>query len=229
MQQLDDRLKALADLVAEGARVADIGTDHGYLAIDLIKSGRASFVIAGDKNKGPYEAARRTVKLAGLNEENISVRLGDGLQVLKPDEVDTVCIAGMGGILMTEILAAATLVTNKLGTLILQPMNGALELRAWLYANDWHIVKEKLAVADGRLYEIICAKKGRAAKPSHIELLVGPTIIKEQPPLFKNHIEALLFSMRRVLNGMKKSETAKETEKYKMVQQDIKELEELLK
>ena len=94
---LDDRLQALADFVPEGARAADIGTDHGYLAVALLQQGKANFVVAGDKNRGPYEAAKRTVHEYAISEEQISVRLGDGLEVVKPGEVDTVCIAGMGG------------------------------------------------------------------------------------------------------------------------------------
>ena len=58
---LDDRLQALADFVPEGSRAADIGTDHGYLAVALLQQGKADFVVAGDLNRGPYEAAKRTV------------------------------------------------------------------------------------------------------------------------------------------------------------------------
>ena len=90
--QIDDRLQALAELVPEGCRAADIGTDHGYLAITLLREGRASFVVASDKNQGPYEAAKRTVRENAVPAEAISVRLGDGLQVLEPGEVDTACI-----------------------------------------------------------------------------------------------------------------------------------------
>lgn len=228
--QLDDRLRALAELVTTGARVADIGTDHGYLAIELLRSGRASFVVAGDKNKGPYEAARRTVREAAISASDVAVRLGDGLAVLEPGEVDTVCIAGMGGVLMTEILAAHPDVTRALDALILQPMNGAYELREWLYKNGWHITAEKLAVADGRLYEILRAERGAATMPSRALLLIGPRLWENRTRerLLRQHIEALLFTERRVLAGMRQSEAARTTAKYRQVEQDIKELEERL-
>lgn len=227
--QLDDRLQALADFVPQGCRAADIGTDHGYLAIALIKAGKASFVVAGDLNQGPYEAAQRTVHEQAISAEQISVRLGNGLQVLKPGEVDTVCMAGMGGILMTQILEQSIEVTRKLSMLVLQPMNSARELRAWLYAHDWHIADETLAVADGRIYEIIKAERGRRRKPEPLALLIGPVLWEKKPKLLRHHIESLLFQQRRVLNGMEKSPRAVKSKKYADVKQEVKALEEHLK
>ena len=111
--KLDARLQAVLDFVPEGGAVADIGTDHGYLAAALIEEGRAEHVIASDLNLGPCEAARRTVREQNLKEQ-IEVRQGDGLTVLAPGEVQTACIAGMGGALMADILEAAPLVVRKL-------------------------------------------------------------------------------------------------------------------
>ena len=226
---LDDRLQALADFVPQGARAADIGTDHGYLAVALILQEKANFVVAGDKNRGPYEAAKRTVHEYAISEEQISVRLGDGLEVVKPGEVDTVCIAGMGGILMNTILEASPEVTEALETLVLQPMNGAPELREWLYDHEWHIVDENLVIDDGRIYEIIKAEKGSRKKPSGLDLLVGPKLWKKKPPLLKHHIEALLFQQRRILNGMEKSDRAKGDKRYAQVKRRVRALEERLK
>ena len=226
--QLDDRLQALADFVPVGCRVADIGTDHGYLAIDLIREGKATFVVAGDLNEGPYEAAKRTVHENAMDAEQVAVRLGDGLQVLEPGEVDTVCIAGMGGVLMTQILEQSPEVVKKLSTLVLQPMNGASELRTWLYRQGWHIADEALAVADGRIYEIIKAERGRAKRPAPLDLLIGPVLWQKKPPLLKHHIESLLFQQRRVLNGMEKSPRACKTKKYAVIKEQVKELEERL-
>lgn len=227
--QIDDRLQALAELVPEGCRAADIGTDHGYLAITLLREGRASFVVASDKNQGPYEAAKRTVRENAVPAEAISVRLGDGLQVLEPGEVDTACIAGMGGVLMISILEAAPDVTKRLTTLVLQPMNGAAELRQWLYGHGWHISDESLAVADGRIYEIIQARRGKRTMPLALDLLVGPVLWAKKPPLLRHHIEALLFQLRRVLTGMEKSSRAQQSRKYSQVKKQVMELEERLK
>ncbi|MGO5130873.1 tRNA (adenine(22)-N(1))-methyltransferase [Mitsuokella jalaludinii] len=221
---LDDRLQALADFVSEGSRVADIGTDHGYLSIALVQAGKADFVVASDKNAGPFEAATRAVREAGLM-DTISVRLGDGLATLQPGEVDTVCIAGMGGVLMTEILEASPEVVAQLTTLILQPQSAAVELRRWLYRKHWHIADESLAIADGRIYEIIKAERGRRKMPEEILLEIGPVLWEKKPPLLRHHIESLLFQQRRVAAGMEKSKRALSSRKYQEVKGRIKELE----
>jgi tRNA (adenine22-N1)-methyltransferase len=229
LMHLDERLQALADFVPEGCRAADIGTDHGYLAAALIQQGKAAFVVAGDKNRGPYEAAIRTVKEQALLDNQIAVRLGDGLAVLQPGEVDTVCIAGMGGVLIASILEAQPEVTAALGTLVLQPMNGAAELREWLYDNAWHISDENLVIADGRIYEVIKAEKGSRKKPGPLDLLVGPKLWQKKPPLLRNHIEALLFQQRRIINGMEKSDRAKGDKRFARVKRLVRSLEGRLK
>lgn len=225
---LGDRLQAVADFVPQGSRVADIGTDHGYLAVELVKSGKAKLVVASDKNTGPYEAAVRTVRENGLADNVISVRLGDGLKSLRPGEVDTVCIAGMGGALMVEILEGSPDVVETLDTLILQPQSAAPELRRWIYRKHWHIEDESLALDDGRIYEIIMAKRGRRKMPEQLMLEIGPVLWQKKLPLLRHHIEALLFQERRVAAGMEKSDAAKKSKKYQAVIRHIKELGEHL-
>ena len=90
--KLGSRLAALAAFVPQGTRMADIGTDHAYLPIELVQSDIAVSAVAADVHIGPYQAAKENIKSLGLNNK-ISVRFGDGLSVLSPGEVDTVVIA----------------------------------------------------------------------------------------------------------------------------------------
>lgn len=226
--RLDSRLRTVADFVPLGSRVADIGTDHAYLPVYLVESDRAVFAVAGDKNAGPCDAAIRTVQEHGLGEQ-ISVRQGDGLEVLEPGEVDTICIAGMGGTLMAEILGACPDVLKAADSLVLQPMNDASGLRKWLYQHYWHIEDEELALADGRIYEIILAKRGRRKRPSPLMLDIGPVLWEKKGGLLQHHIEAMLFQNRRIAAGMEKSERAKKSRKYKEALENIRALEERLK
>lgn len=226
--QLDNRLRAVADFVVPGSRVADIGTDHAYLPVYLVEAGKADFVVAGDKNTGPCEAAFRTVREHGMG-DRISVRQGDGLAILKEGEVDTVCIAGMGGSLMCEILGAYPEQLKEIGMLVLQPMNDVPELRKWIYQHYWHIEDEDLALSDGRIYEIIMAKRGRRKRPSPLMLSIGPVLWEKKTDLLRHHIEALLFQTRRIAAGMEKSDRAKKSKKYREIIESIKALEERLR
>lgn len=226
--QLDSRLQAMANFVAPGSKVADIGTDHAYLPVYLVMNGRSDFVIAGDKNTGPCQAAMRTVHEHEM-ENKIFVRQGDGLHILEKGEVDTVCVAGMGGALICEILGARPEFLKTVETLILQPMNDAPELRKWLYQHYWHIEDESLALSDGRIYEILMAKRGRRKRPSPLMLAIGPVLWEKKSDLLRHHIEALLFRERRIAAGIEKSERARKSRKYQETLENIKALEERLK
>lgn len=226
--RLDGRLAAVAALVPRGARAADVGTDHAYLAIALLNEQDVETVIATDKNEGPCAAARRTISASGFT-NRVQVRLGDGLAPLSPGEVDTVCIAGMGGGLIASILAEGAEVLAEVSRLVLQPMNDAAALRQWLYDNGWHIVEESLATADGRLYEIIAAEPGTEETPEPWLLTLGPVLWRDRPPLFARHAEAQTERLRRILYGMEKSETARESEAYRKIAGELSEIERRLK
>jgi len=226
--QLGARLQTVANFVPEKSRVADIGTDHAYLPIMLAEEKKAIVVIACDVNKGPYGVACHTVKTAGLA-ERIEVRLGDGLKALKPDEVDVVTIAGMGGSLICEILDASADVVRALTALVLQPMNGAAELRGWLYENKWYIEDEDLTIEDNRLYEVIYARQGIQEKPEDLLLEIGPVLWRKKSKLLEQHIKKLLFQQRRAALGMENSTQAMKSKKYAATIAKILELEGRLK
>ena len=200
---LDDRLQAVADFVPPASTVADIGTDHGYLAIELFKINSTRRVIAADLNAGPCQAARRTISEAGFS-DSIEVRQGDGLAALTPGEVDTVCIAGMGGKLEADILEARPDVTARLQCLVLQPQNGFEYLRGWLYDHNWHIEDERLSKVDGRVYQIIKAIQGHKEPLTEAELILGPVLIKKRPVLFAEHVQNNIEQLDKIRQGLQK-------------------------
>lgn len=222
--KLDNRLAAIAGLVPKGSRLADIGSDHAYLPCALVREGQVAHAIATDKNEGPYEAAKRTIQDEELIGQ-VEARLGDGLAPIKPGEVDVLSISGMGGNLMQEILAAHPEVLESVSTVVLQPQNAAEELRGWIYDRGWHIDEEELAIEDDRIYTILRAVRGKREKPAPILLAVGPVLWEKKPPLLQAYMEQLIFSCRRVLTGMEGSEAARRSEKYREMQQRMKELE----
>ena len=160
--KLTDRLQMIADGIRAGETMADIGTDHGFLPIFLAESGICPHVIMTDISDGSLTKAETDLRLAQGEgnaelEGRTELRLGDGLSVLKPGEVDVVVIAGMGGILMTEILGADPEKTGSFGRFILQPRNNPGRLRAFLLDRGFRITREQIVREHRFLCEIITA------------------------------------------------------------------------
>ena len=212
---MDSRLKAIMDFVPNGSRVADIGTDHGYLTIELIKRNIAEFVIASDKNSKPLAAAQKNIKEAGV-EDRVDLRLGDGLKPLKVDEVDIICIAGMGGALMCDILDASPEIVEKVDKIILQPMNASEKIRQWAADNNFYIEDEDLAEVDDIIYEIICLSKTFRKLES---------TRKAASPLYIKFIETKIDKLQKIVDSMSKSPRAMNGAKYLELQDKIKALQ----
>lgn len=153
---LDKRLSLIASLVRRGSRIADIGTDHAYLPVWLTEQGVSPFAVAADIHEGPVGRAVRTVTDFQMS-DRISVRLGNGLAVLSPEEVDDIIIAGMGGETIASILADAPWTKNNRYRFILQPMTKPELLREYLLKNGFSLLEEHIAAEDRRLYLVICA------------------------------------------------------------------------
>ena len=170
MTVLDKRLAAVAEEMTLGGVGVDVGTDHGYLAVHLVETGRAARMLATDINPQPLESARRCVAEAGLT-DRIETVLTSGLEGLDLEPVTDVFIAGMGGVLITEILAARHPVRAALS---LQPMTQAPALRQWLLENGYEIRRERCAVSAGRPYTVIhAAYDGQVRKCDPLFALVG--------------------------------------------------------
>ncbi|PYI51747.1 tRNA (adenine(22)-N(1))-methyltransferase [Paenibacillus flagellatus] len=164
MVKLSKRLQTIAGYVPEGARLADIGSDHALLPVYLAERGRVSFAVAGEINAGPLAAADKQVKLAGLGSV-VSVRQGDGLAVIGPGEADVVTIAGMGGSLIATILEEGSAKLAGVRKLVLQPNVAEDQVRRWLTAHDWVLEDETIVEEDGKYYEVLSAV--RHPEPLH--------------------------------------------------------------
>ena len=154
MIKLSERLKMIADNIETGSGVADIGTDHGYLPIYLCQTKRYGKVIATDVNTGPLQKAKANFILT-VQDMKPDLRLGDGLDPIKPGEVDTVVIAGMGGYLISDILTWDLGKTLTYKRFILQPRNNSGKLRRDLYKLGFRVLREDIAVEQNRFCEII--------------------------------------------------------------------------
>lgn len=156
--ELSPRLRLLADWVPQGARLADVGTDHAYLPVWLAIHGRVASAIASDLRAGPLERARNTGRTYGV--QGIDYRLCDGLSAIGPDEADTIVIAGMGGENIAAILEAAPWTADGAHILLLQPQSRAEQLRAFLSGHGYRINREALVLDRDTLYPVLEATAG---------------------------------------------------------------------
>lgn len=217
MIKLSQRLQAIADMVPKGARVADIGTDHGFLPCWLAQQKQVEQVIACDVNAQPLALAQKNI--GDYNVADIVItRLGDGLKVIKPGEVDVVTIAGMGSSLMLEILEASPLVVDGLRRIILQPNVGAEAVRVWAEKSRWQIVREDLVQENDRFSVIIALEPGRSLQPmSAVELYLGPQLLADQHPLLGLYISREWDKAREILAQLAQSDSEESRCKEKML------------
>lgn len=154
--QLSKRLRAVADFVPRGARLADIGTDHALLPAALLTEKRIAHAIAMDVGEGPLASALRTLREAGLDENGaIELRRSDGFLALQKGEADCAVIAGMGGELMLRILKAADVRTLQIHTLVLEPQSEVANVRRFLASSALAITDEVMVEEDDRFYPVL--------------------------------------------------------------------------
>ncbi|WP_246579107.1 tRNA (adenine(22)-N(1))-methyltransferase [Alkaliphilus flagellatus] len=225
--RLTPRLQKIADQVIEGDVVADIGTDHGYIPIYLLKNKISPFVIAGDINEKPLESAENNIKKYSLSDK-AETRLGSGLSILKPGEVDTVIVAGMGGLLISDLLTTSKKVVEKLNTLILQPMQAQPELRKYLINNGFTIEKDILVKEDHHIYEIIVAKHGIQEIRDQICYEIGFHINSNPKPLAIEYINGKIRATKMVIENISNNASEPSVEKLKEMNVKLKKLEEVL-
>ena len=226
--ELSKRLYAVAGLVTEGASVADIGTDHGYIPIYLVEQGISPRVIALDINKGPLERARMHIIGHGLK-DRIETRLSDGLAAVAPGEVDTMIAAGMGGGLVIKILTEGKEVVDTLSTCILQPQSEIYRVRQHLAANGLRITQEDMVEEDGKFYPMMKVVHGQTESYTDCEYIYGKCLLKEKHPILKKYLERemqIKESVFRQLFKHKDSESA--AKRMEAIKKDIILIEEAL-
>lgn len=197
---LTPRLRTVARLVAPGARLADIGTDHAYLPVRLILDGTVERAIAADLREGPLARARETAAQYGVSDK-ISFRLCDGLTAVGREEADTVVIAGMGGETIAAILGAAPW-TREGTRLLLQPMTSFPDLRKWLQENSYQIEGETIAREGERLYTVLSVRGGQMDALTPAELWAGR---QSDDPLRPAYLELMSAKVSRALAGQRAS------------------------
>ncbi|MCY6371801.1 tRNA (adenine(22)-N(1))-methyltransferase [Clostridium ganghwense] len=224
---ISNRLKVIGEMVDNCEVICDIGTDHAYLPIYLIKKYVCNKAVASDINKGPVEKAKFNVKREGLSDK-ISCRLGGGFTTIKPFEVDGAVIAGMGGNLIRDIIEERKNVFQSLKFVILQPVQNPEILRQYIYEVGYDIIDEELCFDEDKYYEIIKIKYNN--KPIKVESIyyeISKRLIEKKHPLIGDYIK---FKIEKYTNILKYigNETQSVKKRKEEVEDKIKKLEELL-
>ncbi len=171
--KLDSRLMAIANLVRKDKAFADIGTDHAYLPVYLVENGIIQKAIAADLRFGPLENARDAVVSYGFTQQ-IELRLSDGLDNFRENEVEEIAVAGMGGLLISQFIERTGWLKNENIHLILQPMTHVEELRKTLFDNGFIIDKEVVAENGDKLYIVLSVYYyNDATAYTDLDLIVG--------------------------------------------------------
>lgn len=217
MKKLSNRLSAIADFAEKYERVADVGTDHGYIPVRLLQSGGVKKVIASDINTGPLEHAKQTAAENGIS-EGIEFFVSDGISHLKKGSIDALIIAGMGGETIVSILSQSDWVSDGAQKLILQPMTKTDELISWLWGNGFYISEALLAEDEGEVYLIICAEAGVSPKPSAAELYAPAKLLLNKAPLLNKYLDTLIGRFSFAVDGMKSARELKSPERLQHIE-----------
>ncbi|WP_306092875.1 tRNA (adenine(22)-N(1))-methyltransferase TrmK [Pseudomonas sp. SZ57] len=220
-QRLSMRLERVATHVPAGARLADIGSDHGYLPVALLNRGVIAAAVAGEVALTPFCAAERTVRENDL-EDQVSVRLADGLAAIEAeDAITAISLCGMGGETIRDILEAGQARLSGQERLILQPNGGEQPLRVWLMKHDYRIVSEEVLRENRFDYEIIVAERTGPVNYTAEELYFGPLQMQARSPAFLLKWQRLLGKKHKTLHNFERAQQAVNEEKRQDVARQI--------
>lgn len=226
--ELSKRLHAVASLVTEGASVADVGTDHGYIPIYLAKQGISPRIIAMDVNEGPLKRAASHIRAYHM-EAQIETRLSDGVSALAPGEADTIITAGMGGALVIKILTDHPELTESIKTFILQPQSEIGKVRRFLCEHGFVIIEEDMVKEDGKYYPMMKVVHGtEAVTYEEADYLYGKLLLEKRHPVLREFLEREWELKMQIVNRLKTRVGMQSAERIWELEQEAAMIQEVL-
>ncbi len=222
--KLSSRLLQCAEMVSENAKIADIGTDHAYIPIYLLLNHKITQAVASDIGIGPLQNAIKNIEKYNL-QNNIETRISDGLEKINENEANEIIIAGMGGNVISNILAKCTWENKKNKVFIINPMKYEERLRQFLYENGYEIKKENAVLCSGKVYSVMkVIYTGEKRKINPQEKYIGK--MKEN----LNQAEKVYIKkqIKNLENHLKGAKAHNQTEKEKYFKDLINSLNDLL-
>lgn len=219
--KLSNRLEAVASFVPYSSVLLDIGTDHAQLPIYLLEEEQIKRAYASDNKEGPLAIAIKNISSSCLNTKILTIK-SNGIDMINSDilnEVSCVTIAGMGGILIKDILSSSKwkdYLVNK--TFVLQPNSNAEDVRRQLVKMSFMIVDECLVFEEGHYYEVIFSRPG-ISEYEELDYKYGPILRREKSPYFYDYLNKKLDDLNRILEAIDDESSEKYQEiKYKMIE-----------
>jgi len=225
---ISKRLLCCAAMVPQGARVADIGCDHGYLGIWLLKEGIAAHVAACDLREKPMAKAKQNAAAFGAA-DRMEFHVADGLTALQPDTADTIVCAGMGGDCIAHILSEAPWVRDPAYTLILQPQTSGNDLRRYLGESGYVIEKEDLVQDGSFLYFTMQVRYGGGSPLSPGEQYLSKALLRCGSDLLPAYFDRILRALANTVSGIECSNNPEKREKLPYYQRALEEVREMRK
>lgn len=201
LPKLDPRLALLAEMVRPGVRVADVGTDHGYLIAWLTASGKIPGGYACDINQKPLEKAAFSLREYGVAEK-VSLILCDGLTAVPSEGCDEIIIAGMGGDTIWKIIDGASWTRREQYRFLLQPMTKAASLRRALYENGFALEQERAAVSNGFPYCVMAVRYTGEKRRISTAFAWGGLLAADPSPLARAYMERVCTLLKIKVDGM---------------------------
>lgn len=222
---LSDRLQLIADMCPDGRIIADIGTDHGYLPIALVKSGKVPKAYAMDINKGPLNKAEANIAEADASNQ-ITTLESNGLEAL-PCDVEAVVIAGMGGMLISQLLEEQKIKLQQLSHLVLSPHLDEAAMRRKIHAIGWCITQETMVVDKGKFYTVMACKM---AKESYSDLgyKYGHYLMTHQDAVWLDYMTAKLSNLKKIKSTLGLNKTPNTTLRLQEIDDEINEIMEVM-
>lgn len=220
------RINEIVDII-KYRTIVDIGTDHCYIPILALKNGKIEKAVAADINKGPLLTAQNNVDKEGLSEK-IELRLSDGLSAIRKDDGEALIIAGMGGLLIMEILKKAEALIPSFKQIILQPQSDIYKVRKFLHDNGMQIYDERLLFDTGKYYNIMDCRLGKEDIYTEKEYIFGKKLIERKDKVFMAYMNHEILKYEKIALQIAENTNDEIQERAKEVNEYIKACKELM-
>lgn len=237
MIELSKRMQSVADMIQPCDAVGDIGCDHAFVSIYLVEQHRAKRVIASDVRRGPIAIAKRNIEAMNLSDQ-IEIRMGDGLDTIVPGEVNAVVLAGMGGMLMIDILERGEEVVTRCDQLVLQPQSDIEKVRRYLAEKGYHLADEQMLIDAGKYYNLLDVRVREMVQKDEYDCskladdwcyMYGGSLLRKKDPVLRSWLVKRRDTTAGLINSLSGKNTENAAKRLKIVKAEQKTICAVLK